>query len=68
MSNREGRYDRGWAQLQHQSDDIACITPFAPKSKFNQYKRGFIGRVLRTAWLYMTTKYRLSTAWAAAGV
>lgn len=61
------KYDKSWADLQHQADDYLCITPFAPKPAAKA-KRGLLRRTLRAAWLWATTKYRLSTAWAVAGV
>jgi hypothetical protein len=61
------RFDKGWADLNHQSDDYRCITPFSPKP-VPKVKRGVFRRTLRAAWLWATTKYRLSTAWAVAGV
>ena len=61
------KHDRSWADLNHQSDDYRCITPFAPKP-VAKTKRGLLRRMLRTAWLLATTRYRLSTAWAVAGV
>lgn len=65
MSNL-GKYDKSWAELNHQSDDFVCINPFVPKPI--KAKRSLAGRTLRAAWLWATTKYRLSTAWAVAGV
>lgn len=59
------RFDKGWADLNHQADDFVCINPFAPKPI--KVKRSLVGRILRAVWLWATTKYRLSTAWAVAG-
>jgi len=60
------KHDKSWADLNHQSDDFVCINPFAPKPI--KAKRSFARRTLRAAWLWATTKYHLSTAWAVAGV
>lgn len=67
LASVANKYDRSWKDLNHQSDDIVCITPFAPKPAAKA-KRGLLRRTLRAAWLWATTKYRLSTAWAVAGV
>lgn len=59
------KYDRSWADLNRQSNFL-CITPFVPRPI--KAKRSLAGRAMRAAWLWATTKYRLSTAWAVAGV
>lgn len=66
MSNLS-KFDKSWADLNHQCDDFVCIQPFAPKN-INKYKRSLLGRAVKAAWLWATTKYRLSTAWTVAGV
>ncbi|MDO9233048.1 MAG: hypothetical protein Q7U15_06045 [Methylotenera sp.] len=61
------RFDKSWAQLQHQSDDFVCIQPFAPKPIYKR-KASLVRRIFKAMWLCATTNYRLSTAWAVAGV
>lgn len=60
------KFDKSWAQLQHQSDDLFCLNPFAPKPI--KPKRSPMRRTIRTVWLFVTTKYSWTTSWHVAGV
>lgn len=58
------KFDKSWIEINQASNAIFCITPFSPQPLAK--KRSGLARVLKAASLFVTTKYRLSTAWVIA--
>lgn len=58
------KFDKNWSEINQASNALFCITPFSPKPLAKP--RSLFGRIVKTAYVFVTTKYRLSTAWVVA--